>query len=89
MQCRFLFSGKNKKQIINFSSAELAQRVIKIGQNNLLPKRANAFLSQSSPNGKGDKYVHIRVFQSISIHTSVLLIFQATGRSLSRSEQLC
>ena len=89
MQCRFLFSGKNKKHILNFSSAELAQRVVKIEENNLLPKRANAFLYQSSPDGKGDKYVHIRVFESISIHTSILLIFQATGRSLSRSEQLC
>ena len=30
MQCQSLFSGKNKKNIINVSSAELAQRVVKV-----------------------------------------------------------
>ena len=30
MQCQILFSGKNKKNIINLSSAELAQRVVKV-----------------------------------------------------------
>ena len=30
MKCQILFSGKNKKNIINVSSAENAQRVVKI-----------------------------------------------------------
>ena len=30
MKCKILFSGKNKKNIINLLSAELAQRVIKV-----------------------------------------------------------
>ena len=30
IKCQILFSGKNKKNIINLLSAELAQRVIKV-----------------------------------------------------------
>ena len=30
MQCHILFSGKNKKNIINLSSAEFVQRVVKV-----------------------------------------------------------
>ena len=30
MKCQILFSGKNKKNIINLSSTELAQRVVKV-----------------------------------------------------------
>ena len=30
MKCRILFSGKNKKNIINLPSAENAQRVVKV-----------------------------------------------------------
>ena len=30
MKCQILFSGKNKKNIINMSSAENAQRVVKV-----------------------------------------------------------
>ena len=30
MRCQILFSGKNKKNIINLSSAENAQRVVKV-----------------------------------------------------------
>ena len=30
MTCQILFSGKNKKNIINLSSAENAQRVVKV-----------------------------------------------------------
>ena len=30
MKCQLLFSGKNKKNIINLSSAENAQRVVKV-----------------------------------------------------------
>ena len=30
MKCRILFSGKNKKNIINLLSAENAQRVVKV-----------------------------------------------------------
>ena len=30
MKCQTLFSGKNKKNIINLSSAENAQRVVKV-----------------------------------------------------------
>ena len=30
MKCRILFSGKNEKNIINLSSTEVAQRVVKV-----------------------------------------------------------
>ena len=30
MKCQILFSGKNQKNITNLSSAELAQRVVKV-----------------------------------------------------------
>ena len=30
MKCQILFSGKNKKNIINMPSAENAQRVVKV-----------------------------------------------------------
>ena len=30
MKCQILFSGKNKKNVINLSSAENAQRVVKV-----------------------------------------------------------
>ena len=30
MKCQILFSGKNKKNIINLSSAENVQRVVKV-----------------------------------------------------------
>ena len=32
MKCQILFSGKNKKNIINLSSAELAKRVVKVNK---------------------------------------------------------
>ena len=32
MKCLILFSGKNKKNIINLSSAENAQRVVKVNK---------------------------------------------------------
>ena len=32
MKCLILFSGKNKKNIINLSSAEFAQRVVKVNK---------------------------------------------------------
>ena len=34
MKCQILFSGKNKKNIINLSSAENAQRVVKVNYGN-------------------------------------------------------
>ena len=30
MKCQILFSGKNKKNVVNLSPAELAQRVVKV-----------------------------------------------------------
>ena len=35
MKCQILFSGKNKKNIINLSSAENAQRVVKVKDTSL------------------------------------------------------
>ena len=32
MKCQIQFSGKNKKNIINLSSAENAQRVVKVNE---------------------------------------------------------
>ena len=34
MKCHILFSRKNKKNIINLSSAENAQRVVKVNEQN-------------------------------------------------------
>ena len=36
MECRILFSGKDKKNITNLSSAEIAQRVVKVNPLSLL-----------------------------------------------------
>ena len=36
MKCQILFSGKNKKNIINLSSAENAQRVVKVNLNQII-----------------------------------------------------
>ena len=33
MKCQILFSGKNKKNVINLSSAEFALRVVKVKYN--------------------------------------------------------
>ena len=49
MKCQILFSGKNKKNIINLSSAENAQRVVKV---KILCGMANCVdpdLKQSAP----------------------------------------
>ena len=32
MKCQCLFSGKNEKNTVNLSSAELAQKVVKVKQ---------------------------------------------------------
>ena len=56
MKCQILFSGKNKKNIINLSSAENAQRVIKVIAVSLLASVAQ--LDESSdwrPGGHGFK----------------------------------
>ena len=38
MKCQILFSGKNKKNIINLSSAENAQRVVKVNKSSVVSK---------------------------------------------------
>ena len=43
MKCQILFSGKNKKNIISLSSAENAQRVVKVKDQHM------AFSSLSGP----------------------------------------
>ena len=37
MKCQILFIGKIRKKIINLSSAENAQRVVKVNLNNSIP----------------------------------------------------
>ena len=46
MKCHILFSGKNKKNIINLSSAENAQRVVKVN----IPHVDNLFSYYDQPN---------------------------------------
>ena len=46
MKCQTLFSGKNKKNIISLSSAEFAERVVKI-------KTSVNILIQILPEAKG------------------------------------
>ena len=36
MKCQSLFSGKNKKKIINLSSAEFAKRVVNVNTSHVL-----------------------------------------------------
>ena len=36
MKCQILFSGNNKKNITNLSSAEYAQRVVKVNNDRIL-----------------------------------------------------
>ena len=51
MKCQILFSGKNKKNIINLSSAENAQRVVKVKEIKLpdsTPAAANMVGCQST-----------------------------------------
>ena len=69
MKCQILFSGKSKKNIINLSSAENAQRVVKV---NLLPLSANS---------QDDKLVIFFYFprkQALTIHANYLH-FQKIG----------
>ena len=47
MKCQILFSGKNKKNIINLSSAENAQRVVKVNPI-LVTKPLKALLAHSA-----------------------------------------
>ena len=44
MKCQILFSEKNKKNIINLSSAENAQRVVKVKINKITLKFTNCTL---------------------------------------------
>ena len=41
MKCQILFSGKNKKNIINLYSADLARRVVKVNWTSRLLQAAN------------------------------------------------
>ena len=57
MKCQILFSGKNKKNIANLSSAEFAQRVVKVRKvvNKVKEIMLLIFLFQTAerpPNGK-------------------------------------
>ena len=44
MKCQILFSGKNKKNIINLPSAENAQRVVKVKDKKDIFKSINRIL---------------------------------------------
>ena len=61
MKCQILFSGKNKKNIINLSSAENAQRVVKVKV--LATSAAEGIL----------KYLFS--FNSFIVHSILLFIF--------------
>ena len=43
MKCQILFTGKNKKTIINLSSVELATRVVNLTAPNVIPQLSSAF----------------------------------------------
>ena len=44
MKCQILFSGKNKKNIVNLSSAEYAQRVVKVVLNLVISRQFMIYL---------------------------------------------
>ena len=46
MKCQILFSGKNKKNIINLSSAENAQRVVKVNKATVLAVHVSKLLHE-------------------------------------------
>ena len=48
MKCQILFSGNNKKNVINLSSDELAQREVKVKGQTVCPYQV-AILLQDSP----------------------------------------
>ena len=69
MKCQILFSGKNKKNIINLPSAENAQRVVKV--NKVIADLAALFHCTRNPNDiqkyicwvhlvQPSDYVHVR-----------------------------
>ena len=48
MKCQILFSWKNKKNIINLSSAENAKRVVKVNEYRLGTVNRNLFMGLKS-----------------------------------------
>ena len=59
MKCQILFSGKNKKTVINLSSAELARRMIKVKYPVfcLAQNKANAKMCLMPPYAKAHLHV--------------------------------
>ena len=53
MKCHILFSGKNKKNIINLSSAENAQRVVKVNNQCSLQSSSTKFAQAFQEYGTG------------------------------------
>ena len=49
MKCQILFSGKNKKNIINLSSVENAQRVVKVKEELLNKEKPINYLKRKYP----------------------------------------
>ena len=49
MKCESLFCGKNKKNIVNLSPAELVQKVVKVKKNNknVIVLRSKCIFSQA------------------------------------------
>ena len=58
MECQILFTGKNKKNIINLSFAENAHRVVKVKVNSYLP------FSQGRNFYDGQKWFSLKVEKS-------------------------
>ena len=58
MKCQILFSGKNKKNIINLSSAEYVQRVVKI-KGSWYTFRGDDFIKIGFAPFRGDNFIKI------------------------------
>ena len=63
MKCQILFSGKNKKNIISLSSAENAQRVVKVKRNLDINQPSGIRFEHFCPTGclKGNESFHLCV----------------------------
>ena len=48
MKCQILFSGKNKKNIINLPSAENAQRVVKVNKEELQQRKRHEIVNRKN-----------------------------------------
>ena len=70
MKCQILFSGENKKSITNLSSANIAQRMVKVNEsyNNIYKKKKQVEQTHSP---RYDAYIY---FFGVRFLTTIILL---------------